>query len=313
MSIENAAIIINRTRLESLVHRFNTRSQARFYIEHSGGNFRDYELEHETFHHSLEKVVESLRKELKIRVVERKFIPNFLFGEKDMIVVVGQDGLVANAAKYAKGLPILGVNPDADRYDGILLPFNVENFESGWQNLLRGKAMFREVTLAEARTNDGQTLLAFNDFFVGPSSHTSARYRITHAGKSEDQSSSGVIVSTGAGSTGWLSSVLNMTNGVTHSFGNAANGSRISFSLPWDTSRLAFVVREPFRSKQSGVELSAGLISRSEKLILESHMPSGGVVFSDGIETDFIQFNSGVKVEIGVAAQRARVVVEASE
>lgn len=309
MSIENATIIVNRSRLESLVHRFNTRAQARFYIEHSGGNFRDYELEHDTFYRSLEKVVESLRQELKIRMVERKFVPNFLFGEKDLVVVVGQDGLVANAAKYVKGLPILGVNPDTDRYDGVLLPFNIENFELGWKNLLKGKATFKEVTLAEARTNDGQALLAFNDFFIGPSSHTSARYKLTHAEKSEDQSSSGIIVSTGAGSTGWLSSVLNMTNGVTLAFGNAADGSGISFSLPWDTSRLAFVVREPFRSKHSGVELSAGLISRSEKLVVESYMPSGGVVFSDGIEADFIQFNSGVKVEIGVAPERARIVI----
>lgn len=309
MSIETATIIINRTRLESLVHRFNTRAQARFYIEHSGGNFRDYELEHETFHHSLERVIESLRQELKIRVVERKYVPNFLFSEKDLVVVVGQDGLMANAAKYVKGLPILGVNPDTERYDGTLLPFNVNNFESGWRNVLGSQATFREVTLAEASTNDGQKLLAFNDFFIGPSSHTSARYMITHAGKSEEQSSSGIIVSTGAGSTGWLSSVLNMANGVTHTFGNSPNGSRLSFSLPWDTNRLAFVVREPFRSKHSGVDLSAGLIAQSEKLILESHMPSDGIIFSDGIEADFLKFNSGVKVEIGIAAQKARLIM----
>ena len=306
MNIENAIIVINRTRLELLVDRFNTRSQARFYIEHSGGDFRDYELEHETFHHALEKVVKSLQGEFKIKVVERKFIPNFLFSEKDVVVVVGQDGLVANAAKYVNGLPILAVNPDTARYDGILLPFNCETFGHGLQNLLRDEATFKEVTLAEARTNDGQKLLAFNDFFIGPASHTSARYKITYGGKSEQQSSSGIIVSTGAGSTGWLSSVLHMANGVTHTFGNS--GSHISFALPWDTNRLAFVVREPFQSRHSGIDLSAGTIRRSEKLVVESYMPSNGIVFSDGVEADFIQFNSGVRVEIGIASQKARII-----
>lgn len=308
MNIENAIVVINKTRLESLVERFNTRAQARFYIEHSGGDFADYSLEHETFHRSLEKVTESLQQELKIKVIERKFLPNFLFSEKDVVVVVGQDGLVANAAKYVNGLPILAINPDAARYDGILLPFNTENFESGWQSLLREKATFKQVTLAEARTNDGQRLLAFNDFFVGPASHTSARYKITHRGRSEQQSSSGIIVSTGAGSTGWLSSVLNMANGVTETFGKSMDGPRVSYSLPWDANRLAFVVREPFRSKYSGVNLSAGRIRGAEKLIVESYMPSNGIVFSDGIEADFIHFNSGTTVEIGVAAQRARLV-----
>jgi hypothetical protein len=54
--------------------------------------------------------------------------------------------------------------------------------------------------------------------------------------------------------------------------------------------------------------LSAGLISSDEKIIIESFMPCNGVVFSDGIEADFIHFNSGVKVEIGIAAQKARLV-----
>lgn len=308
MSFENGIVVVNKTRLESLIERFNTKAQAKFYIEHSGGDFSDYEFEHETFHRSLEKVVYTVQHELKVKVIERKFVPNFLFSEKDMVIVVGQDGLLANTAKYVNGLPILGVNPDVKRYDGILLPFHINNFESGILDLMNDKANFSEVTLAEARTNDGQKLLAFNDLFIGPASHTSARYKITFSGKSEQQSSSGVIVATGAGSTGWLSSIMNMTNGVSHTFGNLHQESKISLSLPWDTNRLAFVVREPFQSNHSNISLSAGLIGSGEKIVLESFMPSNGVVFSDGVEADFIHFNSGIKVEIGIAAQKARLV-----
>ena len=52
-----------------------------------------------------------------------------------------------------------------------------------------------------ARLNDGQRLLAFNDFLIGHRTHVSARYRLTWHGRTETQSSSGILVSTGAGST----------------------------------------------------------------------------------------------------------------
>ena len=307
MNIENAIVIINKTRLEGLIERFNTRAQAKFYIEHAGGDFKDYESEHETFHRDLDQVVETVQQQLKMKVVERKFVPNFLFSEKDVAVVVGQDGLVANVAKYVNGLPILAVNPDKKRNDGILLPYDVVDFEKGLSQLLRGKANYKSVTLAEARTNDGQLLLAFNDLFIGPKSHTSARYRITCGKATEEQSSSGVIVSTGAGSTGWFSSLMNMANGIQSTF-NSSEKTKTKFSMPWDTDQLAYVVREPFQSKHSGTTLSAGMIHHHSKLVIESYMPSNGVIFSDGIEGDYINFNSGTKVTISTAVQKAILV-----
>ena len=49
-------------------------------------------------------------------------LPNFLFGPADIVVALGQDGVVANTLKYLNGQPLIGVNPDAKRYDGELLP-----------------------------------------------------------------------------------------------------------------------------------------------------------------------------------------------
>lgn len=306
MAIENAIIIINKTRLEQLIERFNTKAQAKFFIEHSGGDFSDYELEHSNFKRSLEKVQKTISNRLKHKVVERKFLPNFLFSEKDIAVVVGQDGLVANTAKYVNGLPILAINPDIERFDGVLLPFNPDNFEQGLINAVTSRASFKKVTMAEAHLNDGQKLLAFNDFFIGPSSHISARYRITHKEKSENHSSSGIIVSTGAGSTGWLSSLINMTNGITSTFNKGKKGFRMN--MKWEDNKLVFIVREPFQSKYSEISLTAGLITNEIKLRIESFMPSYGVIFSDGIEADFLNFNSGSIVEIGIAKQKAMII-----
>ncbi len=312
MTIEQTIVVVHKTRLEALIERFNTKAQARFYIEHAGGDFDDYEAEHDSYHRSIDRVTEFFQQKTKLKVIERKFIPNFLFSENTLVVVIGQDGLVANTAKYVGGLPILAINPDVKRYDGILLPFTMETFEHGFRDFQRQRTSCAEVTLAEARSNDGQHLLAFNDFFIGPASHVSARYKISYDGVTEQQSSSGIIVSTGAGSTGWLSSVMNMTNGVSTTF-SRSHSSEVHLKLPWNTDKLAFVVREPFLSKSSGTNISAGLISDGNKLYLESLMPSNGLLFSDGIESDFLHFNSGSKLEIGIAKQRANLIVRSKK
>ena len=128
MNIEYAIIIKNKTRLETLIERFNTKAQAKFYIERSGGNFDDYEIEHQNFHTSLSLVQRHLSKVIKNKIVERNFLPSFLFNKNHVVIVIGQDGLVANTAKYVNGIPIVAVNPDIQRYDGFLLPFNPDNF-----------------------------------------------------------------------------------------------------------------------------------------------------------------------------------------
>jgi hypothetical protein len=76
----------------------------------------------------------------------------------------------------------------------------------------------KQCDLQKQNLNDGQRLLAFNDLFIGASSHISARYKISFNQNSEEHSSSGLIVSTPAGSTGWLSSIFNMAYGVTSMF-----------------------------------------------------------------------------------------------
>jgi NAD kinase len=306
MRFEKVIIVIGKTRLEQLIERFNTKEQARFYIEHSGGDFSEYEMEHEEFQKSLKMITLTASKQAKMKMIERKFLPNFIFSERDVVVALGQDGLVANTAKYIKELPLMGVNPDPQRNDGVLLPFSRDSFEKGLIGLFEDRFTTKQVTMAQASTNDGQILLAFNDLFIGPASHTSARYKISYGAKSENQSSSGLIVSTGAGSTGWLSSVVNMSNGVYSTF--QRNASKINLKMKWDEDRLAFVVREPFLSKHSQIGLTAGFINAKESLQLDSHMPFNGVVFSDGIESDFLQFNAGCRLEISIAKQKAIIV-----
>jgi NAD kinase len=305
MSVEYAIIVKNKTRLEFLVERFNTKAQAKFYIERLGGNFEDYEAEHETFHYSLNSLQTQLSKVIKHKIVERVFMPSFIFSENNVIIVIGQDGLVANTAKYSKGLPIVAVNPDQKRYDGVLLPFDTTDFIIGVENVITNKYQSNTMGFAEAKLNDGQRLLAFNDLFIGASSHVSARYKISYNNKIEEHSSSGLIVSTPAGSTGWLSSIFNMAYGVTSIFEKNLKLKRPKLN----DNELLFAVREPFQSIRTQTGITAGVIKKQNNLRIESLMPTSGVIFSDGIETDYLQFNSGAIATIGVAIEKATLVM----
>ncbi|WP_295794306.1 hypothetical protein [Mucilaginibacter sp.] len=304
MGVEYAIIVKNKTRLESLIERFNTKAQAKFYIERLGGNFEDYEAEHEMFHASLNSLQTQLSKVIKYKLLDRGFMPSFIFSEKNVIVVVGQDGLVANTAKYSKGIPIVAVNPDKGRYDGVLLPFDAGDFIGGVEGVITSQYNSKTMRFAEAKLNDGQRLLAFNDLFIGASSHVSSRYKIAFGEKTEEQSSSGLIVSTVAGSTGWLSSVFNMAYGVAGMFEKNLKLKRPRLK----DDELLFAVREPFQSIRTQIGITAGLIKNKHSLTIESLMPAGGVIFSDGIEADFIKFNSGAIATIGLANETANLV-----
>lgn len=302
---DKIVVVTRPTRLEELITRFNTRGQARFYIEHAGGDFGEYEREHERYHEALDLVRGAAALGLPRQVLDRALLPTYTFGGGDVVVVVGQDGLVANTAKYAGGQPIIGINPDADRVDGILLPFRPSEARGVLSRVLDGRATTRAVTLAEAVLGDGQRLLAFNDLFLGARTHVSARYRLRFADRAEAQSSSGVLVSTGAGSTGWMSSVFNMAAGVSRFVGGSAGAPP---RLDWEDRRLLYAVREPFVSRQSSAELVAGLVGDGAELVLESLMPSGGAIFSDGIEADYLEFNAGAVARVRAADRCARLV-----
>ena len=244
MTIEYAIIIKNKTRLESLIERFNTKGQARFYIESLGGDFKEYETEHDIFYHSLNLLQSRLSKVVKHKIIERAFLTSYIFSENNVIIVIGQDGLVANTAKYAKGVPIIAVNPDKQRYDGVLLPFDTSNFIGGVENVMANNYHSKTIRFAEAILNDGQRLKAFNDLFIGASSHISARYKVSYNIKTQ-------------------------------------------------------------------IGIVAGLIKYQDHLVIESQMPANGVIFSDGIESDFLKFNTGAIATIGIAKETAKVVLNA--
>lgn len=338
--LPSIVVVTTPTRFQGLLARWGTKGQAKFRLKqavahnmlvneqlgafsksqavtNAEADFDLYEAENLVYEKNVVEVRNELDLGFPVTLLERRYLPTYEFRNAMAVVVVGPDGLVANTAKYVGDLPIIGVNPDPQRNDGILLPFHVDGVRKAVKSVVEQRAKLRSVTMAEATLTDGQRLLAFNDLFIGRRSHASARYNLNWLGGGESQSSSGVIVATGAGSTGWLSSVFNMLNGLNSwtanrnddSTNNHLPASHSRLNLQWQEKKLAWVVREPFASRHSQTNLVAGMIEGENELVLESLMPEGGAIFSDGIEDDFLEFNSGTTVRIGIAKQQARIVM----
>jgi NAD kinase len=328
---DNKIILVTRpTRVAELKRRFSTRTQARFYVTHLGQDFSDYEREDEQYAGAVRGAQQTLEGLGRLQVIDRSFLPNFVFGPQDFVVVLGQDGLVANTVKYLNGQPVMGVNPDPARWDGQLLPFQLPDLAKVLSEVFQHRRPTKSVTMACATLNTGETMYAVNDLFIGARTHVSARYTISVSGRTENHSSSGVIVSTGVGSTGWFRSLLTGAAGIVQGAGSQTArvaereligepgpadgqpGTRAAFSaqgrFPWDADYLCFTVREPFPSKTTQASIVLGRITAKQPLVLVSLMPEGGVIFSDGVEEDFLEFRSGTRASVGIADKKGCLV-----
>ncbi len=301
-------LVTRKTRLEDLIAKYLTPAQARFYVEHLGADFSDYQREHDVYLEQRQRTLRTLEQWGRYQIIERSFLPNFMFGPSDIVVALGQDGVVANTMKYLNSHPLIGLNPDAGRYDGILLPFVADDLAALLPEVASDKRASKSVTMAKASLANGQVLYAVNDLFVGARSHTSAIYEIAAGDQRETQSSSGLIVATGLGSTAWFKSIVTGSLAIAGAFGSQA-GTAPYTPQAWDSCELRFAVREPFPSRTSQVTLVYGRLNNSETLRLRSLMPENGVIFSDGIEADRLDFNSGTEVQITVADRQGRLIV----
>ena len=304
-------LVTRRTRLQELTAHFQTAAQAKFYVEHLGADFGDYELEQAVYLAARRQVEESMGRLRRLQVLDRAYLPSYLFAPDDVVVALGQDGLIANTMKYLAGQPLIGVNPDPQRFDGVLLPFTPADAGTVLREVLDGGRARKAITMAQAALTDGQTLYAVNDLFIGPRTHTSAHYEIALKDTHEVQSSSGLVVSTGLGSTAWLKSIVTGSLAVAQSLRGAdqSNRQKAYRPLPWDAPYLQFAVREPFPSLASQATLVFGRVERDAPLELRSLMPENGVIFSDGIESDFLHFPSGMRATISIAQRQGMLVI----
>lgn len=288
-------VVTRATEYHSLLVRHGTREQARFFLESRGRRIEEIADRHARQEAALGAVSSAIPLRWRRAHLDRADLSRFVFGPEDVVVAVGQDGLVANVAKYLEGQQVIGVNPDPTRYDGILVPHAPAAVAELLPAAAAGRARVERRVMAVARLDDGQQLLALNEIFIGHRSHQSARYRLTFGDRSEAHSSSGLIVTTGTGATGWARSIERQR--------------RTGLGLPGpEDAALAFFVREPFPSVATGTDLEHGLLHEGRDIVIVSEMNEGGTVFADGIEDDRLEFTWGMRLSVSLAERALHLV-----
>ncbi len=117
-----AVVVTRETDYEALLARHATREQARFFLESRGQTLEAAEARHDRLQSALQQVRAAIPLDWRRSLIRRGDLDRFLFGPEDVVVAVGQDGLVANLAKYLDGQPVLGINPEPEVNPGVLVP-----------------------------------------------------------------------------------------------------------------------------------------------------------------------------------------------
>jgi hypothetical protein len=300
MALAPRVVVVHRqTELQELAVRHSTPQQAAFFLERRGRSLDAVRVGQATHQSALDLVSAAVPPEWRRGDVERGDLDRFVFGPEDIVVAVGQDGLVANVAKYLDGQPVVGINPDPGRNPGVLVRHQPAAIGELLAMVAAGGPSLAARTelrsMVQVAIDDGQTLVALNEIYVGHPTHQSARYSIqVPDGRRERQSSSGILVGSGTGSTGWCRSVWQERH------------SPLALPGPIDR-RLCWFVREAWPSPATGTDLTEGAVDDSQELVVTAE--SDLVVFGDGIETDFVPLTWGQTARLSVATRRLHLVV----
>ncbi|MFF2298497.1 hypothetical protein [Arthrobacter sp. NPDC058127] len=300
MANPRLVIVHRRTELQELLDRHATRGQAEFFLHTRGRTIQEVQYHHDRLITALATIRAAVPAEWRHADVERADLSRFLFTAEDIIAVVGQDGLVANTAKYLNGQPVIGINPEPGINLGVLVRHTPDVAAKVLQDSapagLAERLACQELATVTARLDDGQQLSGLNEIFIGHASHQSARYRLTAPdGQTERQSSSGLIVSTGTGATGWCASIALERGGRT---------------LPTPTDpRLAWFVREAWPSPITGGSLTEGALEAGETLRI-TVASDQLVVFGDGMEEDRLTASWGQEITVFLGERPLRLVAQ---
>jgi NAD kinase len=296
MLAPRAVVVHRKTEFAELVARHGTRQQVEFFLRTRGRSLDEVETRHAVQEAALSTVAQAIPLDWRRADLERGDLARFAFSDEDVIVAVGQDGLVANVAKYLAGQPVIGINPEPERNPGILVPHPPEAI-AGLLAAARttDRKHIQARVMVEATLDDGQRLTALNEIYVGHPTHQSARYRIANPdGDVERQSSSGVLVGTGTGATGWCLSV--------------ALERSLELELPEALDpTLCWFVREAWPSPATDANLTWGSLTNDEVLTITAE--SDLVLFGDGIEQDALALTWGQSVTLRVAPTQLRLLV----
>ncbi|MGL5864708.1 MAG: hypothetical protein ACRCYX_02385 [Dermatophilaceae bacterium] len=295
MAAPRVVLVWRRTEYDELLARHQTAGQADFFLRSRAMSLDPVRDRHVRATDAVRAVLGAIPSSWRRAEVERHDLPRFLFEPDDIVAVVGPDGLVANASKYLTDQRVLGFDPFPGMNPGVLVPHSPSDAAGLFATVAAASSRELVRTMVLAVSDDGQELTGLNEIYVGQPGHQSSRYELSWRGRAERQSSSGLIVGTGTGATGWCASI------------RRTSAPTMELPDPADHD-LVWFVREPWPSPTTATDLSAGPLADGESLTL--HVGSDSlVVFADGLEDDRLVLGWGQRLEVRRAPSGLRTVI----
>lgn len=188
-----------------------------------------------------------------------------LFKNKGLIIAVGGDGTFLIASHYIFGKTLMiGVNSDPDYKEGFFMSATKDDFRIKLKKILKSKFKIKKLHRLEAYIGKKKIPeFALNEFYVAAAiPYHTAKYYFSINGKRERQKSSGILVSTAAGSNAWMKSA----------------GGKI---LNLNSDKFQYLIREPYSGRTAKkCTLVNGILNKNQKIIIEFEI-SDGLILAD--------------------------------
>ncbi len=243
---------------------------------------------HQCHKNSLE-IVKRVLKSFGFDVDERYRFTGININDYHLVVLVGGDGTLLKVAPHLKkDTPVLLVNSSPADSAGFFSVCQANQLESILEHIMDGKN--KPVKLPRLQYSIGgqkQPNPVLNDLlFTNISPAASTRYFISIDDTIEEQKSSGIWISTAAGSTGGIRSA----------------GGKL---MPLLSKRIQYLVREPYQHGKPCYQLCGGIINYQQKLKLISKTMKAEL-YADGIHARH-QVEFGETIEISPHAESLKL------
>jgi len=283
METPKILIVTKQSKYEYEIEKFKlTDEELKEKYKHEHANLNAILSSHEAQINSRTKIKELLPYAEMIPMNKLKETTSY-----SLIISFGGDNSFTYTSHYAGDTPIIGINSDPLRSVGALCMWSSKDLEETIETILKEEYEIENWTRLKTTINDEKITSATSEYYFGEKQRKDmSRNTIEYRGKEYEQKSSGIIIATGAGSTGWY----NSANRFLFPEGNTFTKTE---------KKAVFINTEPYAYTRKIGELYAGEIREGEKLIIHSLNDEGGTVSCDSWEEyDFIRGKTAV-IEIG--------------
>jgi len=221
-----------------------------------------------------------------------------------VIIALGGDDFFKLVTHHIEGsLPILGVNSDPSSSVGALLPITIEELPEALKRLEKGDYRIDPWTRISLRMNGVECGSAINDIVLGKRDfRLTSRHELEYQGVKVMQRSSGILISTGVGSTGWYASAGLYLGDHDRSFPKTARYARFELREP------SVTVTEVDGKRVTRLpDLVEGTLVENETLRITSLNDDEGLACRDSF--DSVPFPRGAVAEISIDPNPCHVII----